>query len=87
MPILERVRESMTLAEVAEALGGRLTGAGDAVITGVATVEAAGEGDLTFLTNKAYEERARKSGAAGILVAEKDAEDMPMPCIRSTNGA
>lgn len=85
MPILERVRESMSLADLAEALGGRLVGDGAAEITGVATVEEAGADQLTFLTNKAYRDKARESKAGGILVAEADAKDMPMPCIVLSN--
>ncbi|MGE0392968.1 MAG: UDP-3-O-(3-hydroxymyristoyl)glucosamine N-acyltransferase, partial [Vicinamibacterales bacterium] len=58
----------MTLGELATALGCTVHGAPDRVITGVATLDAAGPGDLTFLANPKYTARARQSKAGAILV-------------------
>jgi UDP-3-O-[3-hydroxymyristoyl] glucosamine N-acyltransferase len=60
----------MKLSILAEALGCRLAGSGDIEISGVATVEQAGPGQLTFLANPKYAARAKHTRASAILVAE-----------------
>ncbi len=52
-------------------VGADLVGDPDRLIDGVATLEAAGDRDLSFLTNPKYREQARSSGA-GALLAPKD---------------
>lgn len=59
----------MTLGEIAAALGCTVHGAADRPITGVATLDAAGPADLTFLANPKYAGRARRSKAGAILVS------------------
>lgn len=56
------------LADLAEMVGADLVGDPDRLIDGVATLEAAGERDLSFLTNPKYREQARSSGAGALLV-------------------
>lgn len=58
----------MTLGELATALGCTVHGASDLTITGVATLDTAGPGDLTFLANPKYASRAKQSKAGAILV-------------------
>jgi UDP-3-O-[3-hydroxymyristoyl] glucosamine N-acyltransferase len=60
----------MKLSILAEALGCRLTGSGEIEITGVAPVEQAGPGQITFLANPKYAARAKHTRASAILVAE-----------------
>jgi UDP-3-O-[3-hydroxymyristoyl] glucosamine N-acyltransferase len=60
----------MKLSILAEALGCRLAGSGEIEITGVATVEQAGPGQVTFLANPKYAARAKHTRASAILVAE-----------------
>jgi len=60
----------MKLNTLAEALGCRLAGSGDIEITGVATVEQAGPGEITFLANPKYAAKAKRTRAGAILVAE-----------------
>jgi UDP-3-O-[3-hydroxymyristoyl] glucosamine N-acyltransferase len=59
----------MTLGELASALGCTVHGPSDRAITGVATIDTAGPGDLTFLANPKYTARAKQSRAGAILVA------------------
>ncbi len=60
----------MKLNILAEALGCWLVGAGEIEITGVATVEQAGPGQITFLANPKYAAKAKHTRASAILVAE-----------------
>ena len=60
----------MKLREIAERLGCRLEGDGDIQITGVAGMEHAGEGELTFLANPKYAPKVKNTKASAILVSE-----------------
>ncbi len=57
------------LSELAARIGARLAGA-DAVVTGIAPIESAGPGEVTFLANPKYARFARDSGASGIIARE-----------------
>jgi UDP-3-O-[3-hydroxymyristoyl] glucosamine N-acyltransferase len=74
----------MKLAEIASRLGCRLEGDGEIEITGVAGIEHAARGQLTFLANRKYTAAARTSKASAILVAP-EAGPMPMAALRSEN--
>jgi len=58
------------LREIAERLGCRLEGDGDIEIAGVAGMEKAGPGELTFLANPKYAHKVKDSRAGAILVTE-----------------
>jgi UDP-3-O-[3-hydroxymyristoyl] glucosamine N-acyltransferase len=62
------VNDGWLLSELASAVGGRVEGDADRRVHGVATLEAAGPGDLSFLTNPRYREAAASSRAGAILV-------------------
>jgi UDP-3-O-[3-hydroxymyristoyl] glucosamine N-acyltransferase len=74
----------MKLREVAERLQCEVKGDGEVEIRGVAAIETAGPGDLTFLTNPRYRRRLRETRAAAIIVAPDEGE-LPLPTLRSTN--
>jgi UDP-3-O-[3-hydroxymyristoyl] glucosamine N-acyltransferase len=59
----------MRLKEIAEKLSCILEGNGDVEIKGVATLEEAGEGDLSFLTNSKYFSLAKKTRASALIVS------------------
>jgi UDP-3-O-[3-hydroxymyristoyl] glucosamine N-acyltransferase len=72
----------MKLREIAAALGCGLAGDGELEIHGVAGMEHAGPGELTFLANPKYAPKVRHTRAAAILAAE------PIPahaCLVSAN--
>jgi len=75
---------SMKLGEIAERLGCQLDGDANLEITGVAGIEQAGAGQLTFLVNRKYRALLDASQAAAILVA-RDAGPVPMAALRSAN--
>jgi UDP-3-O-[3-hydroxymyristoyl] glucosamine N-acyltransferase len=61
----------MKLADIASALQARLeNGSGDLNITGVAGIEQAGPGELTFVANPKYAAKARTTKASAIIVSE-----------------
>lgn len=61
----------MKLAQVASALAARLeNGSPDTEITGVASIENAGPGQITFVANPKYAAAARTTRASAVVVAE-----------------
>jgi UDP-3-O-[3-hydroxymyristoyl] glucosamine N-acyltransferase len=61
----------MKLRDIAARLGCRLEGDGDIEISGVAGMEHAGAGQLTFLANPKYAPRVKHTKAGAILVSER----------------
>lgn len=61
---------TLTLRELAGAIHARLEGDPDVAVGGVAPLETAGPGDLSFLANPRYEESAARSRAAALIVDE-----------------
>jgi UDP-3-O-[3-hydroxymyristoyl] glucosamine N-acyltransferase len=75
----------MKLGEIAAALGARLeNGSAEAEITGVAGIEEAGPGQLTFLANPKYASAARSTRAEAVIVGEDFAGGGPA-LLRSRN--
>src|ERR1700761_5521768 len=80
----------MRLTDIAARLGAELTPAEgstavpDAEITGVAGIETAGPGEITFVANKKYIPLIRKTQAAAILIEPKFGP-VPVPTLRITN--
>ena len=72
------------LSELAVRLGCRLVGDGAASITGVAGMEQAGSGQLTFLANPKYAHKVKDTRAGAILLAEP-IPTLPIPQLISTN--
>jgi UDP-3-O-[3-hydroxymyristoyl] glucosamine N-acyltransferase len=64
----------MTLGQLAEALGAQLKGPEALPITGLATLQEAGPGQLSFLANKQYHKFLDASGASAVLLKAEDAE-------------
>ncbi len=75
----------MKLAQIADALHARLeNGPPDTEITGVAGIETAGPGQLTFVANPKYAAAARTTRASAVLVAE-DFPAIPTAMLRTQN--
>jgi UDP-3-O-[3-hydroxymyristoyl] glucosamine N-acyltransferase len=72
----------MKLQEIAERLGCRLTGDPGMEIIGVAGMEHAGPGQLTFLANPKYAHKVKHTRAGAILVSEEVPE---IACLISAN--
>jgi len=65
---------TMTLRQLAEALGAQLKGPGTLQITGLATLQEATAGQLSFLANKQYRKYLDDSQAGAVLLKAEDAE-------------
>jgi UDP-3-O-[3-hydroxymyristoyl] glucosamine N-acyltransferase len=72
----------MTLGELARALGATLEGgAEDLEVTGVASIEDATPGTLTFVADRRHESRLASTPAAAVLLAH-DGPKAPLPVLR-----
>src|SRR5580704_10428051 len=74
----------MKLGDIARALGCELAGDADTNITGVAGMEHAAPGELTFLANPKYAHKVKDSRASAILTAEA-LRDLPIASLVSSN--
>lgn len=74
----------LTLAKLAERLGATLTGDPKSLISGVAGIDEAGPGDLTFVANPKYAARAKTTRAAAVLV-EPEFPDIQAATLRLAN--
>jgi UDP-3-O-[3-hydroxymyristoyl] glucosamine N-acyltransferase len=72
----------LTLREIAERLDCRLEGDGSVEIRGVAAIEDAGPGDLTFFVNPKYAPELRRTRASAVILGEQ-AEAAPCAMLRA----
>ncbi|HXT73002.1 MAG TPA: UDP-3-O-(3-hydroxymyristoyl)glucosamine N-acyltransferase, partial [Candidatus Angelobacter sp.] len=72
----------MKLGEIAARLKCALEGDAEIEISGVAGIEEAQPGQLTFLANRRYRLAASKTRASAIIVPEKE-EGLTLPCLRA----
>jgi len=73
-----------TVAEIAKKLGCRFIGDGNVVISGVASLETAGKGDLVFLAHSKYRPLFSKTRASAAIVPYDEVEQ-GIPLILSQN--
>ena len=74
----------MKLADLAKHLGATLQGDPAVSITGVASIESAGAGELTFVANPKYASLARTTQAGAVLV-EPAFPEIPAATLRLEN--
>jgi len=74
----------MTLQEIAAHLKGQLCGPPALEISGLAKIEEAQNGQITFLSNKKYIKYLASTRASAILV-DHSTGDVPLPCIKVDN--
>jgi len=74
-----------TLAEIADFLGAELKGDGAHLITGLATLSDAGQGELSFLANQAYLNQLKVTQAGAVIVHPKQADDCPVHALIMDN--
>jgi UDP-3-O-[3-hydroxymyristoyl] glucosamine N-acyltransferase len=80
----------MKLSQLAEKLECRLEGAPDLEIHGVAGIEYAGPGQITFLANRRYAPQLRSTRASAVFIEERvtltrDADAPPLAALRTPN--
>jgi UDP-3-O-[3-hydroxymyristoyl] glucosamine N-acyltransferase len=74
----------MKLSEIALALGCRMEADSDPEITGVAGIEEAGSGELTFVSNRKYIRHIKGTRASAILL-DHEISPLAIPCLRTAN--
>ncbi len=71
--------QDKTLGELAEYVGGRVCGDHNVRIRSASTLARAGEGDISFLTNRKYEKQLRTTKASAVIVGkEAPATSVPL---------
>ncbi|MFN3477663.1 MAG: LpxD N-terminal domain-containing protein, partial [Candidatus Methylomirabilales bacterium] len=74
----------MKLKELAEKLGCELEGSGEVEITGIASLDEAGEGDLSFVAHPKYLPRLGTSKASAFILSP-DVSPCEKPTLRTPN--
>jgi UDP-3-O-[3-hydroxymyristoyl] glucosamine N-acyltransferase len=78
--------QSYTLNQLATQCGAEAIGDAAVVITGINTIEQAGVGDITFLSNPArYRDALKSLSASAIILAPQQASRVSIPCLVSVN--
>jgi UDP-3-O-[3-hydroxymyristoyl] glucosamine N-acyltransferase len=75
-----------SLAELGQILGGEVSQNGDCTITGIAGLETAGQGEISYVLNERYLPRLAQSAAAAVIVP-RQFPAITMPCVRVDNVA
>ena len=74
----------MKLGELATRLGCQLEGPADLEITGVAGMDEANAGEITFLSNPKYLPKLHTTHA-GAIIADRDVDTLGKPVLRSAD--
>jgi UDP-3-O-[3-hydroxymyristoyl] glucosamine N-acyltransferase len=72
--------QERTLGELAEYVGGRVSGNPNTIIRSASTLGRAGEGDISFLANHKYEKQLRTTKASAVIVG-KETANAPVPLL------
>ena len=78
-------KPALTLREIVARLGGEALGEVAAALTGVATLESAGPGDITFLANPKYRSKLATTRAGAVILSPGDRDAAAIPRIVSDN--
>ncbi|MBW8077993.1 MAG: UDP-3-O-(3-hydroxymyristoyl)glucosamine N-acyltransferase [Gallionella sp.] len=73
------------LDDIAARLGGRVLGDGSVTVTQVATLEAATDTQISFLTNSKYRAQLAHTRAGALILSDADADATEVPRIVSNN--
>jgi UDP-3-O-[3-hydroxymyristoyl] glucosamine N-acyltransferase len=76
---------TLTLGEIVAQLGGEAVGDVATRLSGVATLDSAGPGQVTFLANPKYRSRLATTRAGAVILGPGDRDAASIPCIVSTN--
>ncbi|WP_250657441.1 UDP-3-O-(3-hydroxymyristoyl)glucosamine N-acyltransferase [Alkalimarinus coralli] len=70
-------KQHYTLAQLAEIVDGTIVGDEQCIITGIATLQAAKDGDISFLANPAYEKFLNGTNATAVILSEGSVSNNP----------
>ncbi|MCF8144481.1 MAG: UDP-3-O-(3-hydroxymyristoyl)glucosamine N-acyltransferase [Deltaproteobacteria bacterium] len=71
MQQIDSEERALTLDEIADAAGGKVVGNGDVVVTGINSLNDAGPSEISFFSDRRYEESLRKTRAGALLISHK----------------
>jgi UDP-3-O-[3-hydroxymyristoyl] glucosamine N-acyltransferase len=74
-------QQSITLGQIADELGAELRGDPAIEINGLATIESAAEGQLTFLSNGFYRRYLSDTSASAVLLGAELADECSVSCL------
>ena len=74
-----------TLGEIAEIIGGEVSGDKNTIITNVAGITEAKNGDITFISNSKYIQFIDSTKASAIIISEDQKSKVKIPAIVSKN--
>jgi UDP-3-O-[3-hydroxymyristoyl] glucosamine N-acyltransferase len=80
-----KAAQHFSLQDLAQACGGTVEGDGSTRIDGIGTLDGAGPGDLTFLTNSLYRDRLKATRASAVILGPEDRAATSLPKIVSDN--
>lgn len=78
------LNSKISLAELAEHIGGNVEGDGSVIINGIAPIEKAARGQVSFIANNRYIKFIEKTKASA-LVLDPKIDSKGIPCIRTKN--
>ena len=76
---------TLTLQEIVRRLGGEVAGDGTRAVAGVATLDEAGPGEITFLANPRYRSRLAATRAGAVILGPRDRDATAIARIVSDN--
>ncbi len=77
--------KTKTLQVIADLVGARLQGDPGCLISGIATLENAEPGDISFLSNQQYRKYLISTKASAVILSPADAKDCPIDALVSDN--
>lgn len=72
---------NLTLREIAERVGGEVHGDENCVITGIATLQNAAPGKISFLANSRYRKHLRTTKASAVILSRSELADCPVAAL------
>lgn len=76
---------SLTLGDIAVRYGCELRGDPDLAVSGIGTLEGAGEGELAFINSAAYRPQLTSTGATAVILTAEYADDCPVAALLTGN--
>jgi UDP-3-O-[3-hydroxymyristoyl] glucosamine N-acyltransferase len=72
---------TITLGKVASHVGAELHGDPDTVVNGLATLQSAKSGQLSFLSNRKYRRYLRQTEASAVIITREDMDECPVSAL------
>jgi UDP-3-O-[3-hydroxymyristoyl] glucosamine N-acyltransferase len=76
---------AVTLADIVARFGGELSGDAATEVFRVASLESAGPGDVTFLSNPKFQRKLAATKATAVILSDRAAASCPVPHIATAN--